>query len=160
MRRRAFSLIELVVVLVLIGLLAVIAYVTYSKASAHANNGNAAGQLHRVVSAELAFAGAYGQYASYPGDLSGNGVGGHGLTIVTTPQISTGPTVVSVAVGADGTLGVAVRATTGLCILERISSPANGASASAPTLPPTQPCDGQGALAAGDAAQTPTSLRG
>lgn len=105
--------------------------------------------LDRVMLAEQSLARDYGVYSAWPADLSGLGGG-----VAVTGGVSTGPSVVSVAVGDAGSVGAAVRTSHGVCVLRLLGAPATGSVPLTPQLPSGRPCAAGEALALADPAES------
>lgn len=153
--RRAFSLIELTVVLVILTVILALAFSSLASTTAHHDDTLAVTNLDDVVLAEVRFAMSSGTFTSHPADLRLS----DGLSV--TRASSSGSSEVSVAVGVNGTLGVAVWSPTrGVCHARRITT----VSASQPTVvrvavPAGAACAGAAALPQGEAADPTTGSR-
>lgn len=152
-------MVELIVVITLIGILAagVLGGVTSVVKRSRAANASAA--LDRVAQAERTFADTYGGYSDFATDLDV----GRDLTVVShtdpaTSYRSTGPGVVSVALAADGTLGMAVLDGSGVCQARSLQDVQAGAAETSVALAASAICEGGEALA-GKQLLTPASRK-
>lgn len=137
-KRRGYSLVELTVVLVVIAALTALAGML-SVAVLRDNTGRQAEtNAWRVLAAEQSHAQKWGSYSA-----TGNNLTVEGLTVTTGP--SDHPTVVSVALGVNGSLGIAVWRDEERCVLVQARSLAAGGAV---TQPPGRAvtCHGQEAL--------------
>lgn len=170
-RRRAFTLLELIVVVIILSILAGLGAITYASTQSQLTNGAAGANLSAVVSAEEQFANDYGTYTPWPADLAS--LLPRGFQVVTGDATTVEQ--VSIAVGSDGTLGVATR--NGLnseCLIEYVTPMGNVTTTSvagpvstlpssgvvtASTIPSSVHCSGSTALPSGDTAITPASAK-
>lgn len=160
---RAFTLAELMVVLLVLSILAGLAGLSYSGTENDLFGSNAKSVVSTVAQAEQRFAVDYGTYTSYGPDLSS--LVNRGITL--TNSASTGAFNVSLALGNDGTLGIAVQASgSGGCESAQVAplsaagvTPANAGALTATTIPAGTACTGENALPSGDTAQTPVSQK-
>lgn len=142
-RRRGYTLIELAVVLSTIGLLIIIVGVTARSVLIDTRDREAEASLQQVLLAEQGFAQRFGTYTAFERDLDG-------LTQVTvTNDPSDDASVVSVAVGVNGTLGLAVRRNNDECLLVRVASIDGGGAITRPSLK-RYACAGVSALGASE----------
>lgn len=136
---RAFTLVEAVVAAALAAILAAAALATLTKVSGQAVAAEARANLDRVVVAQQRFAALYGTYTPLPADL-----GDLGGDLTTTTGVSTGPNLVSIAVGTDASLAVAVGDSRGNCHARRVDALDAGAAAADVTV--AGPCVAAAAL--------------
>ncbi len=114
---RAFTLPELLVTFVVIALVASIIYPTFTAALDRGAEQYAQGSVAQVRAGELAWAAANGAYTNTPANLR------LPPTLRATTLASPGPDDVSIAVGDDGSVGIAARAETGRCAAAWLSAP-------------------------------------
>jgi prepilin-type N-terminal cleavage/methylation domain-containing protein len=137
-RRRAFSLLELVVVLVVLAVLASLAIPTSSRVTSRARVGRASTEVRAALRSALALA-ALGPRAVTASDLEDTAAD-LGLVLVGPEEVLTAPDQLGAAVlGAD--LGAA-RLVDGSCVLART----RGTSTEALTLPAGRTCSASQAL--------------
>jgi prepilin-type N-terminal cleavage/methylation domain-containing protein len=154
-RRRttaAFTLVELILVLAVLGLIASIVFSSMSSSRRGHREAMAAVTLNEAVLAQVTFAGTYGTYTGWPADLDLPG------DLRATARPSTGPNEVSLALGVDGSVGIAVKVDDGRrCLARRLSSfSAQGPSATMVDLGDDALCSGVSALPEGEAASPVT----
>jgi prepilin-type N-terminal cleavage/methylation domain-containing protein len=154
-RRRGFSLIEFVVAVVILVVLAAIGTFTYRAIINKSANVSAESSIGRVEQSELGFATSFGFFTPDPTDLQP----APGNDITLTTGNSTGPSVVSIAVGTDGSLGIAALSTSGSCETENVADASSGQQPTLTTLASSAACSGASALASGIGAVSPTSVR-
>lgn len=102
---------ELVTTMFVVGVLTVVVSMG-SKSVLESNENRAAdANVDRVLLAQQTFANLYGSYTGFPSDL--------GLIdgLTATVDISDGPSVVSIALGTAGTLGIAAKQDDNICIM-------------------------------------------
>jgi Tfp pilus assembly protein PilE len=151
------------VVLIVLSILAALAGFTYSETQGALSSSSTKSVVLMVAQAEQRFSIDYSTYTSYGPDLSM--LVDRGITL--TNGTSTGPFVVSLALGTDGTLGIAVQATgSGACESASVAPLSVGGSTSLTSgvvttsaIPTSTGCTGANALPSGDLAQTPTSQK-
>ena len=142
--RLGYSLIELVVVLATISLLTIIAGVGAYTVLEDTQQNTARAAIHEVLLTEKVFSESWGGYTSYTDELSGPA----DLTLVN--GVSNDSSEISIAVGTDGILGLAVRRSTQECLFIRASSLASGGEVTAldSAIQKGIVCEGAGALSA------------
>lgn len=155
-QRRGFTMLEVVATFVLLGILAALATSGLSRAIARSDDAAAAASLDRVLLSQRTFANAFGEYASLPTDLRDLG---RDVVVLADPTPSTGSTEISIAVGEDGTLGVAVQSKTGTCIVRKVTPLSAGSEASVVPADGGGLCNGSRALPEGAPIRAATSLR-
>ena len=119
-RLRGNSLIELAVVFIGISIVGVVLALTTTDAISDSEVKRADQHADRVVILQQRFAQQHGSYTGYPPDL------GRIEDFDVTVEPSPGPDVVSIALGEDGTLGVAARRDERNCIIWRVYDLAAG----------------------------------
>jgi hypothetical protein len=122
-RSRGNSLIELAVVFIGIAIVGVVLAVTTTDAISDSEVKRADQNADRVVVLQQRFAQQHGSYSGYPQDLGR--VEGFNLTT----EASSGPDVVSIALGEQGTLGVAARRDDRNCVVWRVYDLSSGGGA-------------------------------
>jgi prepilin-type N-terminal cleavage/methylation domain-containing protein len=150
--RRAYTLIEIVVVLVLLGILSTAALVmgASNRDAAVDSTGDLAAR--RVIQAQTTFSSNYGSYTPAPEDLSGVG---RDLLVVVGEAVEGGD--VSISVGTGGTLAVAARSPTGGCFAYQVSPLNRGGTVTAVELMGT--CSSVAALPGDETAVAPVPIR-
>lgn len=151
--RRAYTLIELVVVLVILAIVSVIGAYALTGFGHRFDAASAQASIDRVVVAEHTVASTYGGYSSWPADIEA----GQGVTI--TDGASTSSSTVSLALGSNGDLGLAAQSTQGTCVavgLSSLNATPPGTATTASVASGT-PCTGQAALAALWPTETPVA---
>lgn len=154
--RKGFTLLEIVVTLVLLGIISGIGVTGTRAFLGRTSDSQAVATLDRVVLAQQSFANSFGGYASLPDDLTRLV---RDTSLVSSPQVSDDPEVVSLAVGENGTLGLAVRSNSGMCYLRSITALNVGAQTVDAEAGEDQACNGAEALPNGEAPGIITSLR-
>jgi prepilin-type N-terminal cleavage/methylation domain-containing protein len=143
LRRRGYTLLEILVTLTLVMILTLIGVASYRILADNIADRDARGNVDRVVQAERAWA---MRNASWTADITGLAVG-RGITVTTA--ISTGPGVVSIAVRGGTELGVAALSETGDCQAKRVGDPLTDAEEEWVPLGDGVPCSGDFVLAQG-----------
>lgn len=151
-RRRAFTLVEIVVTVVVASIIAGIVAASALTATGRAEDELTQGALRRFVVLEQQVASTWGSYTPLPADLSVPrdelqpvaGVAGAGQ--------------VSIAVGDDGTLGLATLNGNGDCHGLRVSSVETGGEQTE-VLVDDEPCDAVAVLPAGEAPVEPVTVK-
>lgn len=163
-RTRGFTLVELIVVIIILSILAGLAGFTYAATQGTLTARSTGSELATVAQAEQEFAADYGSYSAYPSDLSGLLPRGISLT----NGASVGPFSVSIALGTDGSLGLAVRNSTGAtCTLSTVApyvsstggTVANAGAVTITTTPVGGGCSGSAALPGGVTSVTPATVK-
>jgi len=148
--RAAFTLIELIVTLIILGIIIAIMAINILQpfmVSTHEKSAKAT--LSRVQTAEQLFARDWGSYSAWSSDLSGVGAD---VTILNA-SVSHKPTEVSVAVGVNGTLALAVAIDASTCVFRQVEAVSEGGGSTEPTVNAAALCSAQAALPAGESQQ-------
>lgn len=141
MRRRGYSMLELIVALGLVMLLTLIGVASYRLLSSSVADRDARGNVDRVVQAQRAWAMRNAAWAADPQDVPA----GRGLTVTTAA--STSPRTVSIAVRGGTLLGVAALSESGECQGKKVGDPLLDSDEEWVTLPEGTPCSGDFILA-------------
>lgn len=151
-RTRAMTMLELVVAMTVLAIVAGIGYTGLSSITKNQDVSLARGDLYIVRETQRRYAALHDQYTPDPSALAGLP-----SSISVTSQESLTRGIVSLAVGADGTLALATLAQS-QCLTLRVP-PLIGALGDASevsgTLPSTSLCDARSVLASGTYARTP-----
>jgi prepilin-type N-terminal cleavage/methylation domain-containing protein len=135
LRRRAFTLIEVITVLIILAITIGIGYSSLSSASHSAYSQIGQGYATQVQTAEQTFYNEYSSYTPYPSDLTGIS---NPLIVTNTTTSGTGQ--VSIAVGSvTGTLAMAYVDGSGVCQLVLVPIPVPSAPVSTTTVPTVTP---------------------
>lgn len=151
--RRGFTLYEMIVVFIVASILSLIGVSVMRATAAKLHRTDAEGAVQQVIEAELRFAAIHGAFTSWPGDLPGVD---RSITVLDTASVEPGE--VSIAVGVDGTLGVASLAADGFCVVRQIQPVLDGAQITSITLAAGAACDGRSGLPVGEAPVLPQSF--
>lgn len=151
-RRRGFTLLELAITISILGLLSAGLVYAVGAVTATISAREAETLMDRVATAEMNFASVYGSYTAQPTDLTGLG-----RELIVVSGRATGFGQVSVALGDDGTLGIAAVDDRDRCIARYLTSLEAGAEQATVTVPETSVCDGAVALPDGEAVEDPES---
>lgn len=164
--RRAFTLLETVVVLVLLGILAGMVVGGFGAFSERSKDTTAQATIDRTLTAERAFANSFGSYTNHPNDLLDLD---RDVDVVASPAQSTAGNMVSIAVGDKGTLGLAVESESGKCFLYTAapietgflapSEPGIDAAGEKSEAPAGAPCNGAEAIPTGEGVTVETPKR-
>lgn len=119
-RGRGFSLIELVVALSILGLVGFITAISVSNVLSRNEDRRAEANAQLVALAQQRFSQRYGGYTGYPADLSGI----KDVTVISGE--SRNPDEVSITVGVNGSVGMAVRKDAATCLLYTLGGPGTG----------------------------------
>ena len=144
-RRRAFSLIEAVVVLVLLAIVATIAVRALSASSGPTGQAVARGAVERVIAGQLAWAQVEGDYSPDGSGLTDT----KGLTLLPAGAASTATSEVSLGVTTEGTLAVAVQGPAG-CLAVSVSALEAGAERLEVAIDDDTACAAASAVPAGE----------
>jgi type II secretory pathway pseudopilin PulG len=141
---RGFTLLELIVTFVVVAVVGLAVTFVATRVVDRADDDSAPGRVSLVVLAQTRFAQRYGTFTSHPTDL---GPIADEFAIVNT--VSDGPGEVSIALGAAGSLGIAVRSGED-CLLFRLD-PLNVSAGAYPVADDgTRACQGASALPDGE----------
>jgi type II secretory pathway pseudopilin PulG len=143
--RRAMTVTELIVAFILLGLLAALAGFGVTQIAERSRAETASTALVVVFDAQVQFAGIYGTYTPSAGDLE---LPSTEITVVDRPSL--GPSEVSIAVGTDGTLALALENVDGGCVGILASSLGAGATRVPATFTSGSLCDARAILPAGE----------
>jgi prepilin-type N-terminal cleavage/methylation domain-containing protein len=143
--RRGFTLLELSVTVVIAGIVATMGVVAVGALRDTTQARQAESLLDTVAMSQYRFALDYGRYTPLPEDLS---LADRTLTVVATPSMSMFH--VSIAVGSQGTLAMAVSDGADGCFARRVGQLGNGAETTAVDLGTGALCDARAALPAGE----------
>lgn len=153
MVRRGFTLLETIATVVLLVTISVAVTTVYMQVRNQGYERLGRARLETVLQAEYALMANGARFSDNPDDL-------RALTAGTpvTGNASVDADTVSIALGEDGSLGLAVSLPSGGCVLAAVSSPTDGLVTTYPTTPSgdTVICHGALALAAGVARLAPT----
>ena len=141
-KRRGFTLLELVVTLSIIMLLSGIGTASFNIITNRVRDSEARGALDRATFAERAWLARNATWASDPSVLAM----GRGLTA--TVSASGSPDKASIAVDDANRLGLAVMSETGTCFGRLLSDPLIDGSETSVELSPSVACSGQAVLQA------------
>jgi prepilin-type N-terminal cleavage/methylation domain-containing protein len=135
-RPRAFSLIEMVCVIAIIGLLVGVGVANWTQLTGHQKNSRADANLDRVAVTEAQVAKDWNTYTALGSDLADVGAD---LTLLNGGR-STGETQVSLAVGDQGSLGMAVLSATKVCHLRLLAALSAGGGSTVVSAPAGANC--------------------
>lgn len=130
--KKAFTLMEVVVVFTLISIISLFAYNMSPPSSTASRSRPAKLAATRVLSAQQTFAAANGRFTPDPAQLFGIG---RDLTV--TSATSTGQSIVSLAVSVEDTLAIASFGAEGVCFVYVMDSLAVSATLTESTSPDT-----------------------
>ena len=143
--RRAFTLLEVVVVLIVLATTGGLMFQSVSGTTGLLQTTVAKGYQEQVITAELRYDNIHGAYTADPTQLTGLT---RDVTVVSGPV--TGPGQVSIAVGtSSGKLGVASTNGGGVCTIQQVDTVLNGATRTVVTPAASASCIGTNALAGG-----------
>lgn len=140
--RRAFTLIELVVVIIVLGILTYMTTATYNQVASSLSSAAAQGYMDQVRAAEVNYSSQNGGYTATPNVLSGID---RSVTVVIGAV--TAPTQVSISTNpSTDQLGMASINEAGICTLELVNPAVTGASVTMIPYIKGTPCEGASAL--------------
>jgi prepilin-type N-terminal cleavage/methylation domain-containing protein len=137
--RHGFSMVELVVTMVVVAIVTVTVTMGSTAVLDENNNRAAQSNVQRVLIAQQTFATKYGTYTGFPDDL------GQLTDIEVSSEVSDDPSVVSIALGVDGTIGIASRRDERTCVMVAAAAAAAGGAITVFDTEP-QACDAAAAL--------------
>lgn len=141
-RTRGFTLLEMVAVLVILGVLVSIAAANWGFIVSRGRSIEGGAAIDRIVALEGPIGRDYGSYTQWPSDLGDKSTS----DTVLGDGVSTQSTEISVALGDQGSLALAVQTSSG-CIYRVVSSVVTGAAQSTPAgVPANAACQADAAF--------------
>jgi type II secretory pathway pseudopilin PulG len=132
----------MIVVVVILGILMGIAVVAYGSFISYSDTQRANANLDRVMQIEQGLSRSWGGYSSWPPDLTDVG---SDLTIL-NGSVSSSATQVSLSVGSNGSLGMAVLIGPGNCDFRLVGPLVTGANSVTESIPGNATCTAQSAF--------------
>jgi prepilin-type N-terminal cleavage/methylation domain-containing protein len=147
--RRGFSLTELIVALAIVGVIAFLGALGARAVLERSQERVALANAQTVANAQRDYLVRNGTYAASAEDL------GPVRNVVVVNDMSRNRDEVSIAAGADGSLGLAVAENASSCVLVTLASPGAGGGLSEFSAGPNTMCTGMSALPVGEALASP-----
>ena len=154
-RRRGFTILELVITMVVVTTLAAVGTVGLSSVNNRQQRDVAKADVDMVAQAQLRFAALYDTFTDYPLDLTGYASVPKPITVATTPALTT--RTVSIALGSEGGLGLAARGTDGSCLFRYLPSLGTLGESEQWVAETGALCEGRAAFPAGEHALEPAN---
>jgi prepilin-type N-terminal cleavage/methylation domain-containing protein len=143
-KRRGYTLIELIMVMAITGIFGVVVTIAAREVLDSESSKVADSNAQDVISKEQQFSQKYGSFTGFPEDITP----ARGYVLVT--GTSRGPKEVSVALGENGTLGVAAMRDGDTCVHYRVVALDAGGGSSRLSLGESAACRGEEALPASE----------
>jgi prepilin-type N-terminal cleavage/methylation domain-containing protein len=143
-RRRGYTLIELIMVIAITGIFGVVVTIAAREVLDSETSKVADSNAQDLISKQLQFSQKYGSFTGFPEDIPAVG------SYVIVTSTSRGPKEVSVALGVDGTLGVAAMRDGDTCVHYRVTALEAGGGSSRLSLGESAACRGEEALPSGE----------